>query len=416
MSKHLVLIPEYMKTFQCIGPECEDSCCHGFRVELDQPTYLKYSHIKDKDLKRKFSTVLKLIESNRSETEYAYLQYPENMQCPMLSSEGWCTIQQKLGEEALSLTCHSYPRVTNEILDLLEKGATTSCPEVARIALLNKEGISFEQLEEDDRVRNAIGFSMDETSPLVPYFWPLRIFTIELLQNRSYTINERMMILGLFCQKATELVQNNQFESLPSLIEQYKTQYTQTDQFHGILDKLNENPIWQLNVFRKLYKATDQINTLASRYESLRKAAFDGYCIEADNDSDFTQESHATEMNNYLDVLKKWQPIIEKKYEYIFENYLVNSVFINVFPMTGYKSLLEEHMMLAAKYTMIRFMVYGVAAQLQEHFDEHDFIACIQVFSKKIEHSQGFVKYIYDQFKANNCNNLARLALLLKTV
>jgi lysine-N-methylase len=159
MTKHYALIPDYMKSFQCIGSACEDSCCHGFGVEIDKLTYLKYAHTKEKELKPILNTILKLIDKNRTDMRYAYLEYPEDKRCPMLTEEGWCSIQQKLGEDALSLTCHSYPRVTNEIFQQIEKGATTSCPEIAHLALLNQNGISFEQFEEDDTVRNSVGFT-----------------------------------------------------------------------------------------------------------------------------------------------------------------------------------------------------------------------------------------------------------------
>ena len=44
-KKRIVLQPEYMKAFSCIGPACEDSCCIGLRVDLDKETYQKYKKI-----------------------------------------------------------------------------------------------------------------------------------------------------------------------------------------------------------------------------------------------------------------------------------------------------------------------------------------------------------------------------------
>ena len=52
------------------------------------------------------------------------------------------------------------------------------------------------------------------------YFWPLRHFVISLLQARSYTVWERLVILGLFMQKL-ESLQDEGFRSVPGLIEQY---------------------------------------------------------------------------------------------------------------------------------------------------------------------------------------------------
>jgi hypothetical protein len=34
--------PRYAKDFQCIGPDCEDSCCEGWTVYVDKASYKKY--------------------------------------------------------------------------------------------------------------------------------------------------------------------------------------------------------------------------------------------------------------------------------------------------------------------------------------------------------------------------------------
>jgi len=43
-KKRIVLQPEYMKNFHCIGSDCEGNCCIGWRVDLDKKTYLKYKN------------------------------------------------------------------------------------------------------------------------------------------------------------------------------------------------------------------------------------------------------------------------------------------------------------------------------------------------------------------------------------
>src|ERR1035438_6632799 len=37
MPKVTLVRPEYAEKFHCIGPACEDSCCVGWRVEIDEP-------------------------------------------------------------------------------------------------------------------------------------------------------------------------------------------------------------------------------------------------------------------------------------------------------------------------------------------------------------------------------------------
>ena len=51
-KKRRVLMPQYMAKFRCIGSECEDSCCVGWRVTVDEDTYKKYRRVKDPEPRR----------------------------------------------------------------------------------------------------------------------------------------------------------------------------------------------------------------------------------------------------------------------------------------------------------------------------------------------------------------------------
>jgi lysine-N-methylase len=87
-----------------------------------------------------------------------------------------------------------------------------------------------------------------------------------------------------------------------------------------------------------------------------------------------------------------------------------------VFPANGRRKLFDEFMMLAIHFAIVRFMLIGVYAAQPDTFDEAAIIECIQSFSKEVEHNAFFVKYIYDQLLANECNTLAKMALILHQV
>ena len=38
--------PSYLKNFKCIGGACEDTCCAGWSIEVDEGTYKKYKKVK----------------------------------------------------------------------------------------------------------------------------------------------------------------------------------------------------------------------------------------------------------------------------------------------------------------------------------------------------------------------------------
>lgn len=149
-GKRIVLQPTYMKEFKCIGGACEDSCCVGWRVDLDKETYLTYKNLQDEELKPLFDKKVNRKHNQKSDASYGNIKMNRDGRCPFLDENNLCKIHGKLGAEYLSDTCTYYPRIVNRVDGKFERSATMSCPEIARLALLNKEGIVFEQYEEDE--------------------------------------------------------------------------------------------------------------------------------------------------------------------------------------------------------------------------------------------------------------------------
>lgn len=141
------LLPQYMRSFHCIGPECEDSCCIGWRVPIDEETYKKYRRLRHPVLSPLFEKALGRNRSSASPKDYAKMKLNPDGTCPFLTGDRLCRIQLELGEDYLCDTCHTYPRVFNEVNGIIELSATLSCPEAARLALLNPGVMEFDELE-----------------------------------------------------------------------------------------------------------------------------------------------------------------------------------------------------------------------------------------------------------------------------
>ncbi|MGL5328087.1 MAG: flagellin lysine-N-methylase, partial [Peptostreptococcaceae bacterium] len=198
--KKTFLVPEYFLNFKCIGPSCEDTCCKGWNIYIDKDTYKKYSAIASNktDLGLKLKNNIKKFDE-KNINHYGKFSLDESGRCKFLSSNLLCEIQEKLGGMFLCNTCKHYPRMYSTINDDAEAYLTLSCPEAARQALLNENGISFYQhdisfFETLPKTINIVDFNK---TVLEKYFFDIRIFTIQLLQNRNYSIEERLGILGI---------------------------------------------------------------------------------------------------------------------------------------------------------------------------------------------------------------------------
>ena len=94
-----ILIPQYIKQFSCIGPSCEDSCCIGWRVVIDEETYKRYRKVKHQELAPLLDKYVTRNRSNLSPINYAKIKMEKEKRCPFLTSEMWCNIQLNLGEK-----------------------------------------------------------------------------------------------------------------------------------------------------------------------------------------------------------------------------------------------------------------------------------------------------------------------------
>ena len=105
-NKHRQLLqPQYVSQFHCIGPACEDSCCIGWRVQIDKATYQRYRECPDKDLRMQMDEKVKRHRTNPTDANYAKIKLNPDGNCPFIDENQLCAIQRKLGEEYLSITC-----------------------------------------------------------------------------------------------------------------------------------------------------------------------------------------------------------------------------------------------------------------------------------------------------------------------
>jgi lysine-N-methylase len=173
------IVPKYYKSFNCIGSDCEDTCCSGWRVPVDSNTMNKYKKVTDKALKPLLQNVNDLLEIDSCGN------------CVFLSEQKLCNIQLKLGESFLSDTCFLYPRNFNKFNDVIEASAHVSCPEIARLVLLDPEAMKFENNTSEIETRGKIQY-YNKNSNLEE----IKNITLNILKNRENKLSERLRLFA----------------------------------------------------------------------------------------------------------------------------------------------------------------------------------------------------------------------------
>ncbi len=123
----------WLKDFQCLGDKCEDTCCKGWGMQVDEPTIARYE-----------AFAPELVDAVTSgEAAHIMKRDPETDHC-IKYDKGWCGIHADRGSDFLGDACHFFPRITRQMGEKIHQTASLSCPEVARLALLSEPEKNWE--------------------------------------------------------------------------------------------------------------------------------------------------------------------------------------------------------------------------------------------------------------------------------
>lgn len=132
-------VPAYYDSFACIGAACEDTCCRGWQIAVDEESYRNYRKVSGK-----------FGERLRNEIDKKSRRFRLNgRRCSFLNEEGLCDIYKELGKESLCETCRTYPRHMEDYGEIRERMLSLTCPEAARILLEADWTAEWKETEED---------------------------------------------------------------------------------------------------------------------------------------------------------------------------------------------------------------------------------------------------------------------------
>ncbi|NFG24894.1 flagellin lysine-N-methylase [Clostridium botulinum] len=368
-------IPKYMEDFKCIGSKCSDTCCAGWDINIDEDTYNKYINSKG-NLKELVQEKFIYNNSNHDTFNHGFMILKDESRCPFLNSNMLCDIHGNIGEENLCITCKRYPRIFNIVDGIYEKSGLPSCEEICLKAFLNKDKMEFIELEEDIdeesiEIRRIIDSeSFDGTESLIRYFWDIRVISVNIMQLRNFSIDERLNVLTRFYKELNRLNKVNNYDALEEILENFnyesinydyliELEFQEDDKFFIMLldDKLINNV--------KGVRLKECINEYKSGI------------LKIGNVSKYLKEN--INSFNYI-----------KEYDYIFENYIVNQIFKDLIPFNKGENILKSINILKNNYKIIKAYIIGIALNSDSKISEKDIIRVIQALSKDIEHNRVF--------------------------
>lgn len=366
-----------MNDFKCIGPNCIDTCCAGWDINIDKNTFKKYENGKGNLKELINGKYLKNSESGDS-FNYGFMKITKDNKCPFLNDNLLCEIHGKCGEENLSITCRRYPRVFNIIDDIYEKSGLPSCEEICSKAFLNKEKMEFieieEELDEDSiEIRRVIDTdAFIGSDNLIQYFWDIRVISINIMQNRNFSIEERLNLLKSFYKNLETLKNKENFYEIEDLLERI------VEDPSNITEFIDSSTIVPLSITNNYFKIILDGNLLNKVIGTRLKILLS----DLNKDKNLLNNIHKYDLkslDNYF-----------TQYSYIFENYLVNQIFKDIIPFNTGEDLNESIDKLINTYKLIKSYLILWNISSQNEISEKNIIYVIQALSKDLEHNKVF--------------------------
>ena len=256
-------IPHYFNEFRCVAAECEDTCCAGWAIMIDEDTLEKY-----KNFKGPFGNRLR---NSIDWKEGCFLQYDKR--CAFLNEDNLCDLHMEAGEHMLCNTCRDYPRHKEEYEGLREGSLSLSCIEAAKIILGCKDPvqfITFEDEEEDEEFE-------DYDYLLFTKLMDAREKMIQMLQNRDVDIMIRIAAVLDLAQRLQDAYDKEQFLEMDQFIEQFGNM----EQLLEFQRETREHQIGAneyCSAMRKIFRIFQKLEILKADWpEYVKKAEFTLY-------------------------------------------------------------------------------------------------------------------------------------------
>jgi lysine-N-methylase len=411
--------PDYSEDFRCIGPVCEDSCCEEWTVHVDRSTFEKYQNLPAGPLRTILDeNVLRIpgpapASGGSAPAPFAQFRMNPSGKCPLLSAGSLCQIQVEHGEGFLPHSCATYPRVMYSIDGVTEKALSLSCPEAARLVLLNPQ---LNTGTEQDAGFRAAGNRAHEGDPCLTHFWSIRNAALALLENRVCPLWQRLFLLDLLSRRFDAIAPGERRERIPQLLADFEATAA-SGHLEATIDTLPEDYARQLDLVLLLAGRMLHRSYIRPRFMQCIQAFTQGI----GNGPGATLESLTA---GYRTAHDRYYAPFFVKHQYILKNYLVNTIFRCRFPFgrdwekTGAApstlSMTRESNLLTAQFALMKGLLIGVAGFHREQFSASHVVHAMQAASKHFEHHTEFLTDAHALLVEKGLDGQMGLAILLR--
>ena len=381
-----IRVPEYFKDFKCIASECEDTCCAGWGIVIDDESYHKYQKVEGAFGDRLKSEIVHDAGEN--------IFVLKGNDCPFLNESKLCDIYNELGEEGLCYTCRQYPRYLEEFGSLREMGISLSCPEAARIILRDSKKATFELSENNEEVSTY----NDINARLYIELMQCRKIVFDILQDRSIKLNYRAAIILSFSKEIQDKIDENEMADIKDIREKYSNEsfikelLSNLNQYKNNKDDKYNNMHEYFNVFKNLKHINP--NDPLGLDDAIR------YFWQSEDDKEIYLSKNESFNKYYEKSMYKFEHILV----YFIFRYFMKAVF-DYDISAKVKTAIVSYLMIK-ELAIVRFTEEG-------DFTEEDMVDIAHMYSKDIEHLEENIESLAEIFETNEVFSVEKMIITL---
>jgi lysine-N-methylase len=355
--------PSYAANFHCIGASCEDHCCRGWSIPVDQETYRKYQQFPFERLGSTVSQYVTITAADAPPVLYAEINMTPSGDCPFFQADRLCGIQKEYGG-------------TDNVFHLGKSGGGIYKP-----------------------------YSSFQT---------IRAWLIDMVQDRTRPMWERLLLIGLLCKDLSQLTTEEAGEMVPAILGDYR-QILGTSWAKAELENMPSHPEAKLKIAMRLSYQRAQDPACRPRF-------LDTYDTFLEGIGSHEGTVPADDLARFQEAEESYHRPFFERYPFIYENYLLNYIFQNLFPF-GHegsprfvqRSIFDEYILMTTQFGWINSLLIGVAGRFKSDFAGEHVVKTFQSFSREAEHDPGIRTSIHEFMKTYKLDNLQGMAILLKS-
>lgn len=372
--------PSYYENFKCIASRCEDTCCAGWEIDIDDESYEYYIGVEG-EFGEKLRSRIKEYGSEEADVyENHGFVLGEDRRCPFLDENNLCDIYKELGEEALCYVCTFTPRNFLEYGGAREVSISASCPEAGRLIFGKREKITFVERE----VPGELDFEeSEEELALAEKILYARNRAVEILQNREVSVEERIVSFLYYAEEVQRCLNEEREDEIPAA---EASSYMPGEERWGGIGKSKDSASQCYSYFLQRMRSFTAIASINEEWEMYLQRLQERY-IGPENGA----------IRYEADAIRLKKEIEKQEREYEYEHLMVYYAFMCLPRCVDDYDFLGKAKFITASYLMIRDMDMVCMAENNGVFTAQDRQKIARIYAKEVEHSEENLDYLAEE-------------------